>query len=600
MPSKRRDFLIRVCSRLALVATVPWGGCQRGAAERPTTPPGAGISTPSATTTAATPVVASPATLVLRGAKVATVDDAFSIAESVAIRGNRIVYVGDDRGVEPWVGEGTQVLAVDGKFVLPGLVDAHCHPYALGRGDENNDFFDVGAAKTFDEMVTMLGDKAKTLAPGEWIIGGGWDQNRWPGKALPVHDRVSAVTPNNPVFLYRDGGNSAFANKKALDIAGITKDTPDPYGGQIHRKPDGEPTGFVVNMGNNLIKKHFPAENRPDDYYRERYKLAARRANEVGLTGWHDAGTDPKHIGIYKQLVDRGELTMRSNVMLQNPRLEYDATVAYFKSHRVLNYGGEQMLQVRSVKMFFDGALGSRGARLFEPYDDDPHNTGVFEVPPEHVYEVSKAGLETGMQVCPHSIGPKANFEFLNAVERALAERPVADHRFRSEHAEVVRPTDIPRFAKLGVIASIQPIHCTSDMGFMHDRLGPQRCHRSASPWRSFLDAGVHIASGSDFTVESHRPLYGIYAAITRQDHQVQSAGGWYGDQRMTREEAIRSYTNGPAYAAFLEHELGSLEVGKLADIVVLDQDLLTVEPHVILETQVLFTIVNGKVVYQK
>lgn len=540
-----------------------------------------------------------PASLVLRGAKVATVDSSFSMAGAVAISGNRITYVGDDGGASRFIGPQTKVLDLAGKFVMPGLVDAHCHPYNLGGDGEKDDFFDVGRAKTFDEMVELLGVKAQSLKPGEWIIGGGWDQNRWPGKQLPVHDKVSAVTPDNPVFLYRDGGNSAFANAKALEIAGITRDTPDPYGGQIHRKENGEPTGFVVNMGNNLIKRHFPEDNKPDAYYRARYIKAAKRANAVGLTGWHDAGNEPEHIAIYKQLVDRGELTVRSNVMLQNPRLEYDETVSYFRKHRVLNYGGQQMLQVRSVKVFFDGALGSRGARLFEPYSDDPHNSGVFEVPPEHVQSVAMAGLETGMQICPHAIGPKANHEFLNAIEAALEAKPVQDHRFRSEHAEVVRPEDIARFAKLDVVASIQPIHCTSDMGFMHERIGKQRCRRSASPWRNFLDAGVHIASGSDFTVESHHPLYGIYAAITRTDHDGKPEGGWYGEQKMTREEAIRSYTTGPAYAAFLDQEVGSLEPGKLADIVVLDRDLLTVEPRAILDTAVLYTIVNGEIVYE-
>lgn len=561
-------------------------------------------STPSPATKLAEPDLAastvSPADVVLRNAKVVTVDDAFSLQQAVAVTGNKIVYVGSDVGVTDFVGPHTQVEDLAGAFVMPGMTDSHCHPFGLGTQGDPDDSFSVAGSTSWAEVVAKVAAKVDALEPGQWVIGGGWSEEDFDDRKVPVHDALSQVSPENPVFLYRRGGNSAFVNQRALEIAGITKDTPDPYGGKIGRKSDGSPSGFLVNMGNNLVHKHFPRPNKPDEWYRERYQIAARRSNEVGLTGWHDAGTEPDHIRIYKQLVDRGELNVRANVMLQNPRLGYDDTVEYFRQHRVVNYGGEDMLQVRSVKMFFDGALGSRGAAFFEPYHDDPGNRGVTEVPPEHVYDVARAGLEAGMQICPHAIGIRGNAEYLDAVAKALADKPVKDHRFRSEHAEVVRPEDVQRFAELGVIASVQPIHCTSDMSFLEDRIGPERCHRSASPWRGFLDAGVVVASGSDFTVESHRPLWGIFAAVTRTDHDGKPAGGWYGDQRMTMEEAIRSYTWAPAYAAFMEDRLGSLEVGKLADIVVLDHDLLTIAPAEILETEVLLTIVNGKIVYRR
>ncbi len=532
--------------------------------------------------------------------KVVTVDDQFSIQEAVAIKNNKIVFVGNKAEAEALVGDSTNVIDTNGKMIMPGMHDSHCHPFNLGN-DEEDDFFRVSSAKNFDEMVALIEAKAKTLQPGEWIIGGGWNQENWPGKQLPVHDKVSAVTPNNPLFLYRHGGNSAFVNAKALEIAGITKDTPDPFGGKIYRKENGEPTGFVSNMGNNMVHKHFPKKVRPLEWYMEKYDNAQRICHEAGLTGWTDAGIYPDHISYQKAMVDKGLLKIRSNIMLQNPR-EGDLE-KHFSKQRILNYGGEEMLQVRSIKMYYDGALGSRGAALFKPYLDDPHihnNIGNTEVPVEHVYDVAKAALKTGMQVCPHALGPRGNSEILDAFEKALKENPVEDHRFRSEHAEVVYIDDIERMARLGVIPSIQPTHCTSDMVFMYDRIGEERS-KSASPWRNMIKAGLEPACGSDFTIESHRPLWGIYAAVTRQDNQGFPAEQWHGEQKLTIQEAIKGYTIWAAKAAFWEDKLGSLETGKLADIVVLDTDILDYEdPKDILNTQVLYTIVNGEIVYER
>lgn len=541
-----------------------------------------------------------PADLVLHGGRVVSLDAASSTHEALAIRGNRIAAIGSKKDVAGLIGPKTRVIELRGAFVMPGMTDAHCHPFGLAGGDEDEKF-SVAGARTFNELVGRVAARVERMKPGEWLIGGGWDQNLWPGGKIPPHHALSAVSPDNPVFLYRHDGNSAYVNAKALEIAGITAETPDPYGGRIGRLPDGSPSGFLVNMGNNLVKKHFPKRTRPLGWYRERYRRAMREANAAGLTGWHDAGVDPEHIEVYKSLVDRKELTLRSNVMLQNPRLDYDGTVAYFRKHRLLNHGGEHMLQVRSVKVFLDGALGSRGAALFDPYLDDPaskSNRGVYEIRLGHLAMLARAGIETGMQICPHSIGTRANSDLLDTFGAAFRESP-GDHRFRSEHAECVRPEDVKRFAQLGIIASIQPIHCTSDMGFIVRRLGARRSRDSASPWRSMLDSGVRLASGSDFPVESHRPLYGIYAAVTRKDHDGKPKGGWHVEQCMTREEALRSYTTGPAYAAFLENHLGALEVGKLADAVVLDHDLLTCAAEDILKTRVLFTIVNGNVVFE-
>jgi len=383
------------------------------------------------------------ADLVLRGGKVATVDSEFSIHQAVAVKDGKIVYVGSDDGVEEFVGFGTRVIELDGMLVTPGMVDAHGHPFNLGNVDEPETFSVRGSA-SWDEVVERVAAQIATMEPGEWLIGGGWYQDDWEDNTIPEHDGLSAVSPDNPVFLYRRGGNSAFVNAKALEIAGITAETPDPYGGVIGRKADGSPSGFLVNMGNNLVSDHFPEPDRPLAWYTDAYKRAAERANEVGLTGWHDAGIDPIYIDAYKALVDAGELNVRVNAMLQNPRR--GDLREYFAQHRVVNYGGRDLFQVRSVKVFFDGALGSRGAALLEPYSDDPGNVGIYEIRPEHLYEVSLAALATVMQVCPHSIGPRAVRTSLDMYARAFADfdGPTDNVRFRVEHAELVTPEDVP------------------------------------------------------------------------------------------------------------------------------------------------------------
>lgn len=536
------------------------------------------------------------ANLVLRGGKVATVDEEFSIFQAVAVTDGLIVFVGSNNEVESYIGRDTRVIELDGRLVTPGMVDAHGHPFNLGNTEET-DYFSVRGAASWDEVVERVAARIEEMEPEEWLIGGGWYQDDWEDNTIPEHDSLSAVSPDNPVFLYRRGGNSAFVNAKALEIAGIDANTPDPYGGIIGRKADGSPSGFLVNMGNNLVSDHFPEPDRPLSWYMERLRRAATMGNEVGLTGWHDAGIGPTLIDAYKALVDAGELTVRVNAMLQNPR-EGDLE-AYFSEHRVVDYGGRHLFQVRSVKVFFDGALGSRGAALFEPYSDDPENRGVYEIRPEHLFEVSVAALNTGMQVCPHAIGPRAVKETLDIYEEAFLEAEAAGARFRIEHAELVAEEDVARFSELGVTPSVQPIHHPSDMEFLIHRLGEERAETYASPWRSLIDAGSVLPLGSDFTIYSHNPLTGFYAAVTRKNEDGTPEEGFYADEAMTREEALRGYTIWPAYAAFLEDVVGSIEVGKYADLVVFDRDILTIEPLEILNTKVDFTIVDGDVVYE-
>jgi predicted amidohydrolase YtcJ len=538
-----------------------------------------------------------PADLVLRGGKVATVDPSFSMQEAVAVSNGVIVFVGSDGAVESFIGPGTRVIELDGALVTPGMVDAHGHPFNLGNTEEGESF-SVRGSSSWDEVVERVAAEIAGMEPGEWLIGGGWYQDDWEDNSIPEHDGLSAVSPDNPVFLYRRGGNSAFVNAKALEVAGIGRDTPDPYGGVIGRKADGSPSGFLVNMGNNLVSDHFPEPEKPLSWYMDVFKRAAALGNEVGLTGWHDAGIGPTLIEAYKALVDEGELTVRVNAMLQNPR---DGDLEdYYRRHRVVNHGGRNLFQVRSVKVFFDGALGSRGAAFFEPYSDDPGNRGLYEIPPEHLLEVSRAALRTEMQVCPHAIGPRAVAEALDIFGQAFEEASAGDVRFRMEHAEIVRPQDVVRFSRLGVIPSVQPIHHTSDMEFLEERMGLERVAEYASPWRSFVETGNPLPFGSDFTIYSHNPLTGFFAAVTRMNEDGTPEGGFQPKQALSREEALKGYTIWPAYAAFLEDVIGSIEVGKYADLTVFDRDILSVEPLEILQTEVLFTIVDGTVVHER
>ena len=535
-----------------------------------------------------------PADMVMRNGKIITVDDGFSIADAVAVRGNRIVAVGGSEEIESLIGPNTRVISLQGATVLPGLIDAHAHLNSLGSQLK---YFSVERTASFEDICARVAEEVKTRRPGEWIIGGRWDQTRWPNSAFPVHHALSAVSPHNPVYLSRADGNSAFVNEKALAIAGITKDTPDPQGGVIHRGADGEPSGVLINRAMNLVKAHFPVES--EEEFKQKILLAVEDCVKKGLTGVHEAGVTPMEIDVYRELVEDGKLKLRVYGMLgdqEHPIVEGDL-VDFFSRNRVENHG-DFFFSVRSVKLFFDGALGSRGAAFFEPYKDDPSNKGLLRISPDYIYRVAKAALSVDMSVCTHCIGTRGNRLCLDAYGRALAENPKSDHRFRIEHAQVLREEDIPLFARLGVIPSMQPTHCTSDMAFIEERIGRDRSTYSYA-WRSLIEAGNVIPCGSDFPVESNNPFLGIYAAVTRQDPQGRPEGGWFPQQRMTREQAIRGFTIWAAYAAFLEQYLGSIETGKLADFTVIDRDVLTVPAEELLDTQVLFTIVNGKIVYE-
>ena len=536
-----------------------------------------------------------PADLVLLGGKVVTVDKAFSISEAVAVSGDKIIFVGREKKAKEYISKKTRVIDCRGLLVLPGLIDAHAHLHDLGNELSS---FNITGTASFEDIKERIHERVSSIEPGTWIIGGRWDQNDWPEKNFPVHDEISRVSPLNPVYLTRIDGNAAFANGKALEIAGITRDTPDPAGGLIHRKEDGSPSGVLINRAMNLVLEHMPEETAEEKT--AKFLKAVNRCLEFGLTGIHEAGVGPDEIALYKSLIDENRLPIRIYAMLgeqEMPPLEGDLA-AYFKENRLEEYGGN-MLSVRSVKLFFDGALGSRGAAFFESYSDDPGNRGLLRISQDYIIRVAEAALEADMGVCTHCIGVRGNRLCLDAYEQALGNYPGKDHRFRIEHAQIVRPEEIAKFVSLGVIPAMQPTHCTSDMGFVEERVGPKRAS-GAYAWRSFLEKGCIIPCGSDFPVESPNPLLGIYAAVTRQDLSGYPPGGWFPDQVMSIKEAIRGFTSWAAQGAFQENVLGSIEAGKLADFTLLDRDFLSADPSEIPDTQVVMTIIGGKIRYQR
>jgi predicted amidohydrolase YtcJ len=521
-----------------------------------------------------------------------TLDPARPRAEALGVAGDRIVAVGSNAEVRKLMQPQTKVRDLGGGTVLPGLIDAHCHVASLGLFGLGR--INLREAGSFGDVVAAIAARVKEVQPGEWILGGRWDHEGWPGRKLPTHRELSEVSPDNPVWLTRVDGHAGLANAAAMRLAGITRDTPDPPGGEIIRDETGEPTGIFVDNAEDLIDRHVDAEM-PDTA--ALILKAQEMCLSAGLTGVHDAYVVPADVEVYRELADSGRLKLRIYAMVAG-----HAAIEHFKEHGTLI--GDR-LTVRAAKLFADGAMGSRGAWLLEPYSDRPTDadgkpyTGLMVTKPEFIRQVAEDGLLNGYQVCTHAIGDRANREVLNAYALALSRRPRRDHRFRIEHAQLVSLEDIPRFAKLGVIPSMQPTHCTSDMRWVYARIGKQRAV-GAYAWGKLLRSGVRIPAGSDFPVESHNPFFGIYAAVTRQNHAGEPAGGWQPEDRMTRQEALRAFTLDAAYAAFEEDNKGSLEVGKLADFIVIDRDVMTCELKAILETKVLQTVIGGETVCRR
>ncbi|HZW10262.1 MAG TPA: amidohydrolase [Phycisphaerales bacterium] len=529
-----------------------------------------------------------------------TMDPDLPRAEAMLVDGGMIIGIGSAADVRREMQEqGIRVIRkfdLGGRTVIPGLIDAHGHMISLGAIGLG--MLDLRAAASYEDVVDIVRDRASHVPAGTWIVGRGWDNESWADKRLPHHDALSRAAPDHPVWIARVDGHAGLANAKAMELAGVTRATESPEGGEILRDERGAPTGLFIDNAESLIARVVPEGLAGSA--EECILKAQEMCLAAGLTGVHDAGVSPAEVDVYAGLESQGKLKIRVYAMLHAPDapnfFEFRAPIDTFK------------LSVYSAKAYMDGAMGSRGAWLLEPYadrsagpDGRPY-TGLAVTQPDALEELARHALAHNYQLCTHAIGDRANREVLDAYERALAsaDRPEGspEPRFRIEHAQLLDREDLPRFAELGVIASMQPTHCTSDMRWVDARVGPERAE-GAYAWASLLKSGATLAFGSDFPVESHNPFLGIYAAITRQNGDGQPQGGFHPDERLTREEAVRAFTLGAAYAAFWDERIGTLEGGKLADFIVLDRDIMTCDAAEIPQTRVLKTYSFGELVYE-
>jgi predicted amidohydrolase YtcJ len=531
------------------------------------------------------------ASLVLLNGKIWTANETQPRAEAVACLGNRIVAVGSNGEIRKWIGPGTEVLDLGGKLVLPGFNDAHVHFFS---GGENLAGVQLRDAKSEDEFRARIAQFAAKQPAGRWITGGDWDHENWTPARLPTRQSIDAVTAGHPVFVSRLDGHMALANSQALQLAGITRDTPDPPGGTIVRDAAGEPTGVLKDAAMGPVVRTIPAPS--EDQIADAVRAAMRYAAENGVTSVQDMSAAPEILRVYQKLLARGELTVR--ISGHQPLATWQRLAAVGLR---ADFGGEK-LHIGALKGFADGSLGSTTALLFEPYLDAPNTSGLAnsQMIPEskmqgHILDADRAGL----QVAVHAIGDKANHIILGMYEEAERQNGARDRRFRIEHAQHLRMEDIPRFGKLHVIASMQPYHCIDDGRWAEKRIGPERA-KGTYAFRALLDSGAVLAFGSDWDVAPMQPLMGIYAAATRRTLDGKHPDGWVPEQKITVAEAIRAYTMGSAYASFDEKIKGSIEPGKLADMVVVSDDILSIPAVGIEKTRVETTVFDGKVVYHR
>lgn len=522
------------------------------------------------------------ADLVVENARIYTADATHPNARALAVKDGKLIAVGDS--VSTFLGAHTQRIDAQGSVIVPGLIDSHGHMRGLGTQIET---FDLRHEKSIAAIAALMKKAAASRAPGEWITGRAWDQTNWGGE-FPTAARLSEAVPNHPVFLTRVDGHAGWANRKAMEIAGITRNTPDPPGGRIIRDAAGEPTGVFVDRAQGLIGSKIPPP--PFEVVKRRIALAAAECARDGLTTVHDAGISADDLRAYRELMAEHKLPVRVYAMIggEGPLMR-----------ECLAKGPEigDRLTVRAIKLVADGALGSRGAAMWQPYSDDKNNSGLLILKRDDIERVARAAAKAGFQVNTHAIGDKANKVTLEAYASVLGGKN--DKRFRIEHAQVVSLPDFALFAANSIIASIQSTHATSDMRWALLRLGPDRLQGAYASQR-FLKMGIPLTNGSDFPVESPNPLWGFYAAVSRQDHDGNPPEGWRPEDRLTREQALASWTTGGAYAAFEENKKGSLTPGKFADFVMLSDDIMT-EPFArILKTTVVMTVVGGEVVYRQ
>lgn len=544
-----------------------------------------------------------PADLVLTNGTIVTVNDQLPEAQAMAVNGDTITALGSNQDIQRYVGPNTNVIDLKGALATPGLMEAHAHFTGVGDAARN---LKLAEANTWDDIVRMVGEAAAKARPGEWIIGRGWHQEKWSSvpspnvDGFPLHEALSRVSPNNPVWLTHASGHAGFANAKAMELARVVRTTPDPPGGTILRDKSGNATGLFNERAQGLISDALsksragrtPAEVEAD--LRVQVDLASREALSKGLTTVSDAGSPPTTIEVVKKMVDEKKLPIRVWMMLRETpeKLEVD-----MPKYRMVNYG-DKRFTVRAVKRAIDGALGSRGAWMLAPYADLPSTSGLNTDTPGDIRETAALAAKYDYQVAVHAIGDRANREVLNAYEETFTRMRLDGKalRWRIEHAQHLSAADIPRFGKLGVIASMQGIHATSDAPYVLARLGPARAEEGAYVWQKLMKSGAVIANGTDAPVEDINPIASYYASVSRR---TKDGTVFFPDQRMSRMEALKSYTINVAFASFDEKIKGSLEVGKLADVTVFSKNILTVPEADIPTTKILYTIVGGQVAYE-
>lgn len=544
------------------------------------------------------------ADLVIKNGNIYTVDNASPKAGAVAVTGGVIVDVGANETIDRWIGKDTEVLDLQGKTMTPGLIEGHGHFLGMGQAKLNLELLDV---TSYEQLAERVAEAVEEASPGEWILGRGWHQSKWDSISGPVvkgfqtHEMLSAVSPDNPVFLRHASGHAGFANAKAMEIAGVgllakeSLSKEDTHGGEIIRDEQGNPTGIFNETAMGLIGKHIPDADVGKD--RRAMELAIQECLENGITSFQDAGAGRNQIKLARDFLDEGKLSVRLWMMVSSR----DTTLLNEWYARGPEIGlGDNFLTIRAIKIHADGALGSRGAWLLAEYADRSGHFGHETTPMQFVYEVAKKGLKHGFQVCTHAIGDRTNREVLDMYEKAFKENPEAarDARYRIEHAQHLHPADIPRFGELGVIPAMQAIHMSSDRPWAIDRLGEKRIIDGAYVWQKLLQSGAVIVNGTDVPVEPIDPIASFYASISRKTLKGEPEEGYEPDQKMTRAQALKSYTLDAAYGAFEENIKGSVEPGKVADFTVYSQDLMQVPENEVLETRIDMTIVNGKIEY--
>ncbi|MGZ8844173.1 MAG: amidohydrolase [Pyrinomonadaceae bacterium] len=545
---------------------------------------------------APTRVQVNPADVVFINGNIYTVNQKQPRAEAIAVKGDRIVFVGSNANAKKYQGAGSRVVDLHGATVVPGMADAHYHFIGVGQREMNLNLEGITNLEDFLAKVKARVDQAK---PGEWVTGRGWIETFWTPPVFPTRWDLDKIAPNNPVYLTRADGHGAVANSAALKIGNVTKDTKDPFGGQIlHDKETGEPVGMLLDAAQGLVTRHIPARSEGDTD--QAIILADKRSIELGWTQIHDAGGSFDDVDRYKRLYGEGKLRIRIYKAVHGPG---PSSKRLLSEGPVIEAFGNRF-NVRAIKVVSDGALGSRGAALLAPYSDAPDSKGFLRVKDEDLMPMLKEALQKGIQVETHAIGDWANRFTLDEYEKALQavpkrQRKIAEPRWRIEHSQIVNPADIPRFAKLGIIPSMQPSHAIGDLHFAPSRLGIERL-QGAYAWNTFIKSGVIVPGGSDAPVERGEPMIEFYAAVARKDIRGYSGDGWHLEEKVSREDALKMFTIWPAFVAFEEKLRGSIEVGKLADLTVLSADIMTIPEADILKTRCVMTVIGGAVLFER